>query len=583
MQRPTPEAGSNSLVRRMIKTKNVLLQAFGCAADHSTLSISWAAAIIPAAFFLTFGFDAHSFVSPRETTAESCAALSGLSLAPLEITLATGGARVTSADLEILEGNRTICVVKGAIAPVDARAPNIHFQVNLPSNWNGRAVHVGGGGYNGALVSGRIMLYLPGPPPSDAKKIPLPTADIVPLGYVTFGSDSGHQWDPTRPDEMAAFALNAEALDNFAGAQLKKTHDVALRVIRQYYGKPPRRMYFYGSSQGGHEALTVIQRWPADYDGVVAIHPAYNFTALQLGGLAVAQRLYQSPETWLSPEKSAVIANAALEACDSLDGLSDDIISDVAACRKAFDVSMLICGSRKHEASDCLSKEQVETARLISRGTWFGFSLSGMTNFSGWPILEGAPAATFGFGTQPLPSRPRQPTGAGLMADQLVRYMVMADPAYDFLAFKPSEHVVTLQRLSQALDASSPNLDAFRRRGGKLLLMHGSTDMAIPPGNSVAYYEMLREQYGASLKTFARFYIAPGFGHASGPFFVEWNSLETLDRWVDGGESPRRQVVKDLAPEHKGRYRPLCEYPAWPKYRGSGDTNSANRFTCVTS
>lgn len=568
----------NSVIKGAAQWKEIVTMPH----NRSTSSISWAAAMI-VAVLSTLGIDARSVASPREATGKSCAALSGLSLAPPDITLATGGARVNSAEIETLEGNRTICVVKGAIAPVDSRAPNIHFQVNLPSNWNGRAVHSGGGGYNGVLITGRALLYLPGPPASEAKEYPFPTADIVPEGYVTFGSDSGHQSDPARLDAYVAFALDAEALDNFAGAQLKKTHDVAVRVIRQYYGQPPRRMYFYGNSQGGHEAFTVMQRWPADYDGVVAIHPAYDFTALQLGGLAVAQRLYQSAATWLSPDKSAVVADAVLKTCDSLDGLADGIVSNVAACRKAFDVSTLTCRGGKDEGRDCLSKEQVETARLISSGTQFGFSLSGMTGFGGWPILEGAPAATFGFGREPLPNRPPKPTDAGFAADQLVRYMVMADPAYDFLKFKPAEHVEKLQRLSQTLDASSPNLDAFKQRGGKLLLMHGSTDMAIPPSNSVAYYEMLRKQYGASLKTFARFYIAPGFGHAAGPFFVEWNSLAALDRWVDRGESPQQQVVKDLMPEHEGRSRPLCEYPAWPKYRGSGDVRSANRFSCATS
>jgi pimeloyl-ACP methyl ester carboxylesterase len=517
--------------------------------------------------------------------AESCRTLVHVSIPVSRISLPTRGASIASAELESPEGGRMVCVVKGAIAPLDPKAPVINFQINMPLKWNGRAVHEGGGGYDGGLVDGRFFLYLPGVAPITRLALPFPVVDIVPQRYVTFGSDSGHQSDGTIAT-MAAFAANEEALENFGGAQLKKVHDVAIQVIKQYYGRVPRRMYFYGSSQGGHEALTVAQRWPADYDGVISIHPAYDFTALQLGGLHVSQSIYH-PEAWISPAKAKLIANAVLKTCDSLDGLADGVIANVAACRTAFDLRSISCPSGDDKGDDCLSAMQIEAAESIARDTTFDFSVSGVSSFGGWPILEGAGAAevsAVGFGAKPVPDRPPTQADSGLfvLSDQLVRYMAMRDPAYDSLAFKPTEHIAALQRISNIIDASSADLDAFRRHGGKLLLMHGTVDMAIPPSNTIAYYERLNSRYGAQLKDFVRFYMAPGFGHATGPFFVRWNSLATLERWVETGISPGQQIAEDTVPEHGGRSRPLCEYPKWPKYRGSGNPDVAGSFLCTS-
>ena len=152
----------------------------------------------------------------------------------------------------------------------------------------------------------------------------------IATGYVTFGSDSGQSSMGFMDPAPGAFALNEEELESFGGAQLKKTHDVALELIRHYYGSAPKRIYFYGNSQGGHEGLVVAQRWPNDYDGIVEIHPAYDFTALQLSGLHLGQVLPNRPQTWLSPPKVQLIATAVLRACDGLDGLGDDVVGNVA-------------------------------------------------------------------------------------------------------------------------------------------------------------------------------------------------------------------------------------------------------------
>lgn len=517
-------------------------------------------------------FMAAALAMSEPAAADTCAALTGLKIEPAAIGLPTQGAEATSAATDA----GGVCVVQGRIAPVDPKAPDIRFQINLPKDWNGKAVHLGGGGYDGMLVDGRHPGFLP------------PGRDPLSRGFATFGSDSGHQGgggNPMAAAGDASFALNQEALVNFGGAQLKKTHDVALVVIERFYGRAPKRTYFYGASQGGHEGLIVAQRYPADYDGVVSIHPAYDFTALQLSGAALGQQLYGPQGAWLSPAKTAALAKAVLQACDGLDGVNDGLVSAPAQCRKVFDVRKLRCPSGGDEGPACLSDAEIRTAVALASPIEYGVDLSGVHSFGRWPVLEGAlgPDAFFGLGVRPVAGKPPtfQDAFGWLMADQGIRYMFVGDPAYDSLQFKPSEHVATLQRVSAIVDASSPDLDAFKAHGGKLLLMHGTVDMAIPPSNSEAYFGRLQARYGQNLSGFVRFYEAPGFGHGDGPFRVVWDSLDTLDRWVDEGQAPGPQTIADSNPAHAGRTRPLCEFPAWPRYKGQGDPNAGESFVCA--
>jgi pimeloyl-ACP methyl ester carboxylesterase len=494
------------------------------------------------------------------------------------IHLPTRGASVEAAAPSAAgDPDGSYCRVDGVIQSVDAKAQSIHFRVNLPARWNEKAVHVGGGGYDGMLVDGLRVSFA-----GRQDEHPIAT------GYVTFGSDSGHQSMGFMDPAPGAFALNEEELENFGGAQLKKTHDVALELIRHYYGSAPKRIYFYGNSQGGHEGLVVAQRWPNDYDGIVAIHPAYDFTALQLSGLHLGQVLYKSPQAWLSPPKVQLIANAVLRACDGLDGLGDGIIGNVSGCRDAFKLDLLRCEGGKDTGNGCLSDEQIKTARAFDEPTVFGFKLQGeVSPFARWPLLTGAftgGPSFMGLGMSPAPSSPPAPTDAFLlfMADQLVRYMVLRDPSYNSLNFEPARHVDQLQRISKLVDANDADLDVFRARGGKLLLLHGTVDMAIAPENTVAYYDRLVKRYGRErLRTFTRFYMVPGFGHGDGAFQMRWDGLTAIDQWADAGKEPLDQVATDAAAPTAGRTRPLCEYPAWARYVGSGDANAAGSFRCT--
>jgi feruloyl esterase len=169
-----------------------------------------------------------------------------------------------------------------------------------------------------------------------------------------------------------------------------------------------------------------------------------------------------------------------------------------------------------------------------------------------------------------------------MMGDSMARDMVVRDAASDSLNFDQSRNATRLAEISRIIDGSSDDITAFQKRGGKLLMMHGTIDMAVSPYNSIEYYERLKKRYGEGhLKKFVRFYMAPGFGHGYGSFIVGWDSLGALDAWVEHGTAPGPQVATDTGPAGQGRQRPLCEYPAWPKYSGSGDMNVATSFTCT--
>ncbi len=494
---------------------------------------------------------------------DSCATLNGMKIPASAIGLPTTGAAVSEAKM-----NGPFCQVRGAIRPVDPKAPDINFQVNLPGEWNGKAVHFGGAGYNGSLVAGQ------GPNINPAG---IPAA--INQGYATFGSDSGHQ---TRQGvEPAAFAANDEALRNFGGDQLKKTRDVAMALIRRRYGSAPKRTYFYGGSQGGHEAFIVVQRWPRDYDGAVALYPVYNFTAVQTNGVQVGQIVFRSPGAWISAAKGQVVSDKVMAACDALDGLKDGIISNVEGCRASFDPKSLICA----EGPNCLTAEQVATLEAIASERPIGANLSGVTAMGRWPVLEGAPLGGQGvFGSKPQPGRPPS-MGDGFiyfMGDQGVRHMVLRDPSADTLKFAASENAAKLQRASAIADASNPDISAFKARGGKLLILHGTVDMAVTPHNTHNYYRRLQSRFGSGLRDFTRYYVVPGYGHGNGDFNITWDGLGVLDAWVDRKTDPGNQVVGDRNRDTSGRTRPLCEFPTWPRYKGGGDANSAASFTCVS-
>ncbi|MCA7921717.1 tannase/feruloyl esterase family alpha/beta hydrolase [Burkholderia cenocepacia] len=518
---------------------------------------------------------------PPPSAATQCAALNGLAIPAASIAEPTGGATVTSATL--VEAAGEYCQVNGAIAPVDPAAPSIRFQVNLPTNWNRKALHYGGGGFDGTLITGVDALDM------------APTGTPTPLanGYATFGDDSGHQSSSITDGK---FAMNDESLANYGGLSLKKTHDVAMTLIRKRYASAPDKTYFFGSSTGGRDGLSEAQRWPADYDGIVVNRPALNYTGLRLSNVVLGRALYlNNGAGWLDVAKTVLLQHAVMNACDALDGVADGIVSNVTACnaQSATVLASVRCPNGVDSGDTCLSDAQIATVQTIAAPLQLPYPLAnGVTRYAGYNILAGSvfagPYTTRDLGESKVPANPagKKDANQWVTGDQWVKYFVTRVPTFDSLTFdpvNPGTYASRVQALSALTDATSTDLSAYVAKGGKLIMTHGLADEIVSTDSSTDYYTGLVQRFGqGTVDGFARFYLMPGVGHGTGPFHPAIDSLSALDEWVESGKAPETLTMSDLNAATLGRTRPLCRYPLWPKYIG-GDVNAAASFQCASS
>jgi pimeloyl-ACP methyl ester carboxylesterase len=510
---------------------------------------------------------------------ESCKTLRHAALPAAVIGLPTTGAVVTSAGIRH-DGDMAYCRVMGRIHPVDSAADDIRFELNLPEQWNGKALQFGGGTFDGYLAAaagtGRTAVGL--------------KSQATPLtrGYATFGSDSGHHRDYFPfPDAVnalnAKFARNAEMQRNFAGDALKKTHDVALALIERRYGVAAKRTYFIGGSTGGREALRVAQRYPGDYDGVLAAYAAWDQVELDLQFMRTAQALY-AKGGFLGPAKTRLILRAVEKSCDAKDGLRDGIISDPAGCHVKADA--LACSDgRSHHG--CLSTAQMHTLETFATEQTTSMPLShGVDRIPGYNALAGV---DLGHAVGLLHFPMRNPvflfnSFGYVIGDDVTRNFLTVGRHFDSRKFDTTSggqwHDELVQQ-AREIDSTDANLRPFFERGGKLILVHGTVDAVIPTNSSVDYYQRVQAAVGErATEGSARLYLLPGMGHGVGKFDAGFDTIGTLDAWVDKGVAPENMVVTD---NHNGRTRPLCEWPAWPRYNGSGDVKQAASFVCVRS
>lgn len=517
----------------------------------------------------------------------ACADLAGRTIDATAIGIPSGAATVATATLidAGAPGNTlgSYCEVRGSIAPIDLAAPVINFAVNLPETWNSKAIQFGGGGFNGRLIDGKEQIRFG---PADK---PAPLA----LGYATFGDDGGHQSGSITD---GSFAANDESLANYGGLSLKKTRDVAMALIQLRYGKAPAKRYFLGTSTGGRDALTAIQRWPNDYDGVIANEPALNYTGTRLHNVAVGRALYSNAGAgWLNLAKTLLVQRTVLTACDRLDGATDGIISNVESCRllNTQVLASLRCAGGTDLGDGCLSDAQLDTVRTIESPLNFtNYTLAnGVTKAGGINILEGAlvagPYTTRDLGTRATPGNPATTADANMYVtgDQWVKFFITRQASFDTLTFDPLDPILFTQRVvdvSAITDSANPDLRPFLSRGGKVILLHGLADEVISNNSTADYYNRVVATVGQpAVDQGVRFYTVPGMGHGTGVFIPAWDSLAALENWVERGLAPTTGVVADVVAGTFGRTRPLCQFPAWPKYRGSGSLDASVNFSCV--
>jgi feruloyl esterase len=551
------------------------------------LSACFAAAVVSVAVALS---------PAKAALAVTCAELNGASIPPSAIGLPTTGATVTTSTVAATATLGEYCKALVAIHPVDRSAPDIRAQVNLPAEWNTKAFMQGGGGYNGTIPNTTVN-FGNGPLGKPA----------LAQGYATFSSDSGHQAN-ARTSRDGRFAVSAEALHNFAGDALKKTRDSAVYLIEKRYGRRPTRSYFVGGSTGGREALWVVQNTPNDFDGAVSMYPAWNAASLDLQFGRITRALAK-PGAYPNPRKQLVWVNAVIAACDELDGLKDGLVSNTAACH--FDTATVRCAGGADTADSCLSDAQIGAMRVYGSPLFIPYPTgSGEFFYPGFSVFVGADP------TGSLDLKSQQPTSEIVTSDQAtnaclgcpyenmpypsvfwdqwVKFFVTGDPRFDSLKLDPQSPGPYRERISDLLglqDVNKTDLSAFNKRGGKLLLMHGLADGLVATDATSEYYLRLLDDMGhKNVRRFVRYYTIPGLGHVfgspsatGGGFFASWDPLPALEAWVEKGQEPSGLVTVDQNAATRGRTRPVCEWPSWPKYNGAGDPNSATSFTCARS
>jgi tannase/feruloyl esterase len=507
----------------------------------------------------------------------SCDSLTSLSLGRTSITSAkvvAAGAfappQTSGAPVREFRGAKSLpefCRVQGVSKP--STDSHIEFEVWLPvSAWNGKYQGAGNGGFGGEINYSEM-------------------AAALVAGYATASTDTGHQGGPTD----AKWALgHREKIADYGHRAIHETAVNAKALIRAFYGELPKRSYFSSCSNGGRQGLMEAQRYPADYDGIIAGAPAAHFTRITAAFDWDLQAMAVDPAGHIPSRKMPAIEAAALAACDALDSVKDGVIDDPTRC--TFSPAVLRCAGP--ESDSCLTERQITTLQKLyagprtSRGepVFPGLTPGAETGPGGWPRWVAGPtpesSLQFAFASQAGP------------------YLLHQDPSYSFRTFNVDRDVrFRDEHVGPLLNAVNPDLSAFKRRGGKLILYHGWSDAALPPMGTVNYYQSVVAKMGAKTVTdFVRLYMMPGVQHCGGgPGPNEFGTLPAkqanprmsvstaLERWVENGVAPDAIIAtkyKTNGSPASGvlRTRPLCPYPQTAQYKGSGSTDEASSFEC---
>jgi feruloyl esterase len=491
------------------------------------------------------------------------------------------------------------CEIDGSMAPAkpDAHARPILFRVWLPATWNHRAAQQGGGGMNGSI------------PDLTGRAYPIGGKSPAQLGFVTYGSDSGHQANgPTD------WVLNDEAIANLGSLQMKKTHDAAMVLVQRLYGERPRYSYYTGTSQGGREALTVAQRYPADYDGVAANVPIVNFSSLMLAPELI--RIQEKPiANWVTREKVNAIRGEFMRQCDGLDGAVDGVINNYTACRAIFDVTQ--GPANRHpwaskrcpnnvdpnpadtSANACLTDGQISTLEFVYRPYRFSSPLAnGVKSFGMWlPNTDPSGSGLI------VPARFRSQEGAAADAPMHTHLGVLGVTGFLMrdVDANPLGYVeggpfdARRQELSAMLDSTNPDLSAFAKRGGKMIATIGTNDTLASPGAQLEYFQSVIDRMGrGTVDTFARFFVIPQVGHGlsgsvyqtagdgrsveAAPIASNYERFAFLTAWVERSEPPAMSLT--VHSPDGSRLMPLCSYPSYPRYV-NGAPSAAASYTCT--
>ena len=495
---------------------------------------------------------ATTALSESALAATSCPSLASLQLPDTTITLAVevpaGAFTPADSGARGRGGNAfaslpAFCRVAGTIRP--STDSNIKFEVWMPlQGWNERFQGVGNGGLAGTISYPAMAAALAG-------------------GFATGSTDTGHgteggadapEWALKHPERIIDFGY-------------RSVHEMTVKskaVTNAYYGAQPRYSYWVGCSEGGRQGMGEAQRYPTDYDGIVAGAPVFGFTHTQTRSLALQKILREDPAAFIPASKMQMLHAAVLAQCDALDGVKDGVITNPPACRIDFTKIQCKAGDRP----DCLSASQVKyiqadyagprnprTGELLAPGHSPGFETRGSAETLG-------PEAT-------------QPSA-------FWRYFVFDDPKWDGSSFDFDKDVAFVdKKLGAVMNNFDPDLRAFKARGGKLIHYHGWGDPQPSPANSVAYFGNVHKAV-AGADDFYRLFMVPGMGHCQGgPGTDQFDKIGAIQAWVEQKKAPALILAEHKTDGKTDRSRPLCPHPQIAKYKGSGSTDEAANFSCA--
>jgi feruloyl esterase len=478
---------------------------------------------------------------PTALPAQSCESLSKLVSPTVSISVAKtidSGTFTTGGKTQTISNLPVFCRVVANLKPT--ADSDILAEVWLPiSNWNGKLLAVGSGGWGGSIAYDGL-------------------ADALRRGYATSATDDGHTGGSAsfivgHPEKFIDFAYRAE----------HEMTSEAKKLIKAFYGREAGYSYWNGCSGGGREGLLQAYRYPDEFNGIIAGDPANvrrNAWALWL-----AVESFKDPAAYIPPEKYPMIHRAVLNACDANDGLKDGLIEDPENCH--FDFKALACKSSDN--SDCLTPRQIETAQTITSPA---IAPEGEILF---PRLE--PGTELGWAR--LAGGPRP---ADLFLDQF-RYVVYQDPNWDWRTFNLERDSAKANAVNKDVDDLDPNLASFAKHGGKLLIYHGWADQQVAPGSSVEFYKSVVSLSGnpAQASNWIRLFMVPGMGHCSGGEGPDtFDKISVMERWVEEGKAPAQIIAAHRVAGKIDRTRPLCPYPEAARYNGTGSIDDAANFTC---
>lgn len=455
-----------------------------------------------------------------------------------------GGGRGAAAQQQLYAKLPAFCRVMATLKP--SSDSDIKVEVWLPAaGWNGKFQAVGAGG-----MAGSIPYALMAPALAD--------------GYATSGTDTGHvgnnaDFMPEHPEKLVDFAHRA-------------IHEMAVKaksVIDAHYGGAPKLSYYNGCSGGGRAGLANAQRYPSDFNGIVAGAASWNPMRMDAARIGVNRSVNRTPESAIPPSKYQMIHDAVLNACDALDGVKDGVLENPTKCR--FDYASLACqGPAGSDGPACLTPPQVESAKVLTSP--LKHPTTGAMLFEGhlWPGAE-LEWDTLG-GPEPLNN-----------ALIRIRNITFKDPKWDPRTFNTAVDVELAEKLDNGLLASNNfNLKPFFDRGGKLLMYHGWADPQVTPQNSILYYQNVLKTVGKGAENSIALFMLPGVSHCDGGKGPDtWDRAAAIDQWVAQGKKPARIVASHLTNGKVDRQRPLCPFGQVAKYRGSGNANEHPNFHCV--